>query len=110
MVNATFLPIFLIGLYFWRQLRGSRDEKSTSLSRNLIEGARVFRYHYAACHGADGRGDGPASAALKHAVPDLTLISQRNGGKFPCEQVKEKSRENNLDPSHVTRSAWKQQQ
>lgn len=58
-------------------------------ARNPIEGAKIFQYHCAACHGANGRGHGPASLALKHAVPDLTLISQRNGGKFPAQRVKE---------------------
>jgi mono/diheme cytochrome c family protein len=54
-----------------------------------FEGAKIFQFHCAACHGADGRGHGPAAATLKHAVPDLTLISLRNGGKFPSQRVKE---------------------
>ncbi len=54
-----------------------------------ILGSRIFQYRCAACHGADGRGHGPESAALKRAVPNLTLISQRNGGKFPYQRVKE---------------------
>jgi mono/diheme cytochrome c family protein len=54
-----------------------------------IEGAKIFQHHCAACHGADGRGHGPDSVALRQAVPDLTLISQRNGGKFPRQHVKE---------------------
>jgi hypothetical protein len=58
-------------------------------TRIPIEGAKIFQYHCAACHGADGRGHGPASVVLKHAVPDLTLISQRNGGKFPHQHIKE---------------------
>ena len=66
-----------------------QEQATTSPSRNPIEGPRIFRYYCAACHGADGRGHGPASVALKHAVSDLTLISQRNGGKFPYEHVKE---------------------
>jgi len=51
--------------------------------------ATLYSQNCAACHGANGRGHGPASLALKHAVPDLTLISQRNGGKFPAQRVKE---------------------
>jgi mono/diheme cytochrome c family protein len=58
-------------------------------TRSPIEGAKIFQNHCAACHGADGRGHGPASVALKHAVPDLTLISQKNGGAFPRQHVKE---------------------
>ena len=66
-----------------------QEQATTSPARNPIEGPKIFRYYCAACHGADGRGHGPASGALKHAVSDLTLISQRNGGKFPYEHVKE---------------------
>jgi len=66
-----------------------KQDKTTSSERNSIEGAKIFHYHCAACHGADGRGHGPASVALKHPVPDLTLISQRSGGKFPYQRVKE---------------------
>ena len=65
-----------------------KQDKTTSSARNTVEGAKIFRYHCAACHGADGRGHGPASVALKNPVPDLTLISQRSGGKFPYERVK----------------------
>jgi mono/diheme cytochrome c family protein len=65
------------------------QDETTSSTRNPVEGAKIFRYHCAACHGADGRGHGPASVALKHPVPDLTLISQRSGRKFPYQRVKE---------------------
>jgi mono/diheme cytochrome c family protein len=58
-------------------------------ARVPIEGAKIFQNHCAACHGVDGRGHGPDAVALKHAVPDLTLISQRNGGRFPRQHIKE---------------------
>jgi mono/diheme cytochrome c family protein len=57
--------------------------------RASIQGAKIFQHNCAECHGTDGRGHGPGSVALKHAVPDLTLIAQRNGGKFPYQRVKE---------------------
>jgi mono/diheme cytochrome c family protein len=69
-------------------LAAQKPDKTTP-PRNPIDGATIFRSYCAACHGADGRGHGPASVALKHAVPDLTLISQRNGGKFPYQRVKD---------------------
>lgn len=53
-----------------------------------VEGARIFRDHCAACHGIDGKGHGPTAAALKSPVPDLTLISQKNHGKFPHDGVR----------------------
>jgi len=42
-----------------------------------------FQFHCAACHGADGKGDGPVARALKIEPPDLTRIAERNGGVFP---------------------------
>ena len=54
-----------------------------------VDGAKIFQYYCASCHGADARGHGPAAPALRHSTPDLTVISQRNGGKFPYQQVKD---------------------
>lgn len=53
-----------------------------------VDGASIFRNYCAACHGADGQGNGPASKALKREVPDLTKLSQRNGGAFPAVHVR----------------------
>ena len=69
-------------------LPAAQRDKTTSSERNTVEGAKIFQYHCAACHGTDGRGHGPASASLKHPVPDLTRISQRNGGRFPYQRVR----------------------
>ena len=68
---------------------GASDPNQDRSSRTPIAGAKIFQYHCAACHGADGRGHGPASATLKLTPPDLTLISQRNGGTFPRQRVRE---------------------
>lgn len=44
-----------------------------------IEGKDTFMAYCAVCHGADGRGNGPAAPALKMPVPDLTTLGQRHG-------------------------------
>jgi len=80
LILCILLPIVL--------LPAAQKYKTTSLERNPIEGAKIFQYYCAACHGADGRGHGPASAALKHPVPNLTLISQRSAGKFPYQRIR----------------------
>jgi mono/diheme cytochrome c family protein len=46
-------------------------------------GKQMFETHCATCHGRDGKGGGPAVAALKTPPPDLTTLAQRSGGKFP---------------------------
>ena len=58
-------------------------------ARIPIDGAKIFQRQCATCHGADGRGHGPESIFLKRKPANLTLISQRNAGKFPYERVKE---------------------
>jgi mono/diheme cytochrome c family protein len=52
-----------------------------------LAGKDLFHEYCAVCHGADGKGNGPAASALKVAPPDLTRISLKNGGKFPELQV-----------------------
>jgi len=65
------------------------QDRTTSSAYNTVEGAKIFQYRCAVCHGVDGRGHGPDSVVLQHQVPDLTLISQRSDGKFPYLRVKE---------------------
>lgn len=47
----------------------------------------MFTTYCAVCHGKDGRGGGPAAAALKKAPADLTQLTIRNNGVFPEDQV-----------------------
>ena len=39
---------------------------------SLEQGAKLFKTYCAACHGEQGRGDGPAGAGLTPRPPDLT--------------------------------------
>ena len=47
----------------------------------------MFQSYCAPCHGADGRGAGPAAPALKAQPIDLTLLSRNNHGKFPDSHI-----------------------
>lgn len=42
----------------------------------------------ASCHGEDGKGQGPAAAALKTPLPDLTRIPKDKDGKFPALKMR----------------------
>ena len=53
-----------------------------------VSGRDIYMDRCSACHGEDGKGNGPAVGALKIAPGDLTLLAQRNGGAFPAERVK----------------------
>ena len=52
-------------------------------------GHGIFMDRCGACHGEDGKGNGPAVGMLKIAPADLTFLAKRNGGTFPVERVKE---------------------
>lgn len=46
-------------------------------------GKQMYNTYCAVCHGVDGKGNGPAAAALKTAPTNLVQLSRVNGGKFP---------------------------
>jgi mono/diheme cytochrome c family protein len=48
-------------------------------------GKMNYESHCAACHGQNGKGDGPVSVELRTKPSDLTLIAKRNGGVFPAD-------------------------
>jgi mono/diheme cytochrome c family protein len=54
-----------------------------------LEGADLYRFHCASCHGKAGHGDGPTAEVLTKAVPDLTQIARRNGGRFPRKKMED---------------------
>jgi mono/diheme cytochrome c family protein len=51
------------------------------------EGRAIYLEACASCHGADGKGDGPAADTLKHRPPDLTRLAERHAGEFPRQFV-----------------------
>ncbi len=50
-------------------------------------GRGYFLAYCASCHGADARGDGPVSPAMKQHPSDLTRIAERRDGRFPMEEL-----------------------
>lgn len=62
-------------------------------------GQEIFLRYCAACHGLDGRGEGPLANALKKTPPDLTQLAKANGGKFPASRVADTIRDGAL-PGH----------
>jgi mono/diheme cytochrome c family protein len=62
-------------------------ERKPPLPLLSIEGKDSYASYCAACHGKDGKGDGPAAPALKQRVPDLTTIAKRHNGNFDTVAV-----------------------
>ncbi len=72
---------------------GLAQDQKTQIKRvpaqgsNPGSGVEMFKQYCAPCHGLDGKGAGPAAAALKKAPADLTLLASKNKGKFPGAMV-----------------------
>lgn len=56
-------------------------------AQDPVIGQEEYRLHCAACHGLEGRGDGPIGQILKIPAPNLALIAERNGGSYPVQKV-----------------------
>ena len=63
-------------------------------------GKEMYTTYCAVCHGADGKGGGPAASALKVPPADLTLLSKNNGGKYPALKVTSAIRGESDLPAH----------
>jgi mono/diheme cytochrome c family protein len=50
-------------------------------------GKEMYAAYCAACHGKDGKGDGPVPTVLKARLAHFTILAQQNKGKFPSIQV-----------------------
>ena len=50
-------------------------------------GPDLYRHYCATCHGKDGKGSGPAAAALNVPPPDLTRLARVRNGMFPARDV-----------------------
>jgi mono/diheme cytochrome c family protein len=67
-----------------------------------LDGDVVFNNLCAVCHGAGGKGDGPAASALKNTAPDLTVLATNNDGVYPHKHVKNVIFGRDRDVAHGT--------
>jgi mono/diheme cytochrome c family protein len=63
-------------------------------------GKAMFNSYCAVCHGTDAKGNGPAASAMKTSPTDLTLLAQKDGGKYPASHVAAVIRGQATTPSH----------
>jgi len=57
----------------------------SAFSQGEDAGKMAYVTNCGSCHGATGKGDGPANEALRTRSPDLTLLARNNDGVFPTE-------------------------
>jgi len=54
---------------------------------SAASGKEMFTQYCASCHGADGKGNGPAASAMKTSPTDLTQLAKTHDGKYPASMV-----------------------
>jgi mono/diheme cytochrome c family protein len=84
MSRWAFLP-FLALLMWFACSRG--PQQAPPPAGGIASGPEMYAAYCASCHGATGKGDGPAASALKVPPPDLTVLAKRNGGRYPDGQI-----------------------
>jgi hypothetical protein len=87
---ALLVGVALVSLCSGLALAQEQSKIRTTPVRGTLPfgGQELFTELCAACHGADGRGGGPATAALKEMPTDLTMLAKDAGGKFPGAAVR----------------------
>lgn len=64
-------------------------EQAPPIPKETVQvGHRYFLQYCSACHGMEGRGDGPVAPELQPPPADLTRIAQRRGGHFPHAEIR----------------------
>jgi mono/diheme cytochrome c family protein len=66
-------------------------------------GHEMYATYCAACHGKEGRGNGPAAEALKVPPADLTALAKKNEGKYPSDHVSSTIKGDLEMPAHGSR-------
>lgn len=88
--------MLLLGVGAILLLRGAeaaQDKQATELKKVPITssdpklGAQLYKEYCSACHGMEGKGDGPVGRFLKGPPADLRTLAQRNNGKYPADYV-----------------------
>jgi mono/diheme cytochrome c family protein len=91
-ISLWILTIWTLGMFSLFGTAAAAQTKATSQKQYeqliySVRGPDLFHAHCAACHGPDGKGNGPAAAALKTKPADLTILAKNNGGNFPTQRV-----------------------
>lgn len=69
-----------------------------ALAGEADRGRELYLQYCGACHGKEGRGEGPVSSDLKIKPTDLTLLKKENSGIYPLRKVM-----TSIDGSRVVR-------
>ena len=97
------VPIALIAfaMLAWAQEQPKKEIKHVPVqATSPASGPEMYKTYCAVCHGTDGKGNGPAASALKVPPSNLTVLAEKNGGKYPALKVASVIRGEDALPAH----------
>ena len=101
---CTIVAIFVISACAAAQEHSAPVVKHVPIrSTSPTSGKDMYTAYCAVCHGSDGKGFGPAAAALKTRPTDLTTLAKNYGGKFPTDKVSGVIQGQSNFPAHGTK-------
>ncbi|PSK81827.1 cytochrome c [Limimaricola soesokkakensis] len=68
-------------------IAGTTQAQEVEDPLSIEAGHDLYMVFCQSCHGPEARGDGPFAEVLKRVPPDLTRLSERNGGSFPVARA-----------------------
>jgi mono/diheme cytochrome c family protein len=86
-ICTVIAAVFVLAVMTWAQTEKTEIKHVPIKPTSAASGSEMFKTYCAVCHGAEGKGNGPAADALKVPPADLTALAQKNGGKYPTLKV-----------------------
>ncbi len=86
-LRTALASVAMLGMMALTARAQPKVERVTATHTSAASGKEMFDTYCAVCHGAMGKGDGPAANAMKKAPANLTQLAAKNGGTFPADRV-----------------------
>lgn len=84
---VVFILFAAVGVMMGQEQSKVTIKKVPAPHTSPASGKEMYINYCASCHGKDGKGNGPAAAAFKIPVTDLTTLAKGNKGVFPSAHV-----------------------
>ncbi len=88
-MRKTVVVAVVLAASLFATTQEQKIRKVSAPQSNAASGKEMYTAYCASCHGVNGKGDGPASSALKAPPTDLTTLEKNSNGKFPSDHVYE---------------------
>jgi mono/diheme cytochrome c family protein len=107
-MKAVFVPVLTVVALVVLSMTiamadGEFDTDAGDSGNAVAEGRRLYRIYCSGCHGAQGRGDGPAADDLGPAPADLAVIQRNNDGVYPAAKLEKSISGLDSEPGHRSR-------